>query len=402
MKENSSALYSEYIIDGIRMDSTPAGMLMECMTSDSDEPSSGHTAAGTVIDETKDPVPGAAGHDGSETETYLRKVIDLRRKADAAGGRDFRLSCPDFHTRLRIASSLIDTLWRKGHFRLENVMLSAEWDWDQTGIGNMAAFYFSARAASEYIYDLGARLSSFGFREDCRQCRVKFLPAGTGASEMQMQLQSAETDICDDDMAHTGQNSAGAAQSIYMDTERKCPDKAFNDSRSLLIYIPFDTCGHRLGGSLFEEATGAQADACPEIRDPDYFIDCYEVVREFVEDGIVLAAATVSDGGLLPAAAGMCSGTGAVIDVSGIAASYMEKDTVRILFSEIPGVLIQIRESDADYVDSQLLLQDIAYYPVGHPGREDGHTVVKHSSRTDVAGILASLMSGLTSSEGED
>ena len=378
MKENSSALYSEYIIDGIRMDSTPAGMLMECMTSDSDEPSSGHTAAGTVIDETKDPVPGAAGHDGSETETYLRKVIDLRRKADAAGGRDFRLSCPDFHTRLRIASSLIDTLWRKGHFRLENVMLSAEWDWDQTRIGNMAAFY----------------------REDCRQCRARFLPAGTGASEMQ--LQSAETDICDEDMACTAPDSTRAAQTIHMDTERKCPGKAVNDSRSLLIYIPFDTCGHRLGGSLFEEATGAQADACPEIRDPDYFIDCYEVVREFVEDGIVLAAATVSDGGLLPAAAEMCSGTGAVIDVSGIAASYMEKDTVRILFSEIPGVLIQIRESDADYVDSQLLLQDIAYYPVGHPGREDGHTVVKHSSRTDVAGILASLMSGLTSSEGED
>ena len=396
MKENSSALYSEYIIDGIRMDSTPAGMLMECMTSDSDEPSSGHTAAGTVIDETKDPVPGAAGHDGSETETYLRKVIDLRRKADAAGGRDFRLSCPDFHTRLRIASSLIDTLWRKGHFRLENVMLSAEWVWDQTRIGNMAAFYFSARAASEYIYDLGARLSSFGFREDCRQCRVRFLPAGTDASEMQ--LQSAETDICDEDMACTAPDSTRAAQTIHMDTERKCPGKAVNDSRSLLIYIPFDTCGHRLGGSLFEEATGAQADACPEIRDPDYFIDCYEVVREFVEDGIVLAAATVSD----PAAAEMCSGTGAVIDVSGIAASYMEKDTVRILFSEIPGVLIQIRESDADYVDSQLLLQDIAYYPVGHPGREDGHTVVKHSSRTDVAGILASLMSGLTSSEGED
>ena len=80
----------------------------------------------------------------------------------------------------------------------------------------------------------------------------------------------------------------------------------------------------------------------------------------------------------------------------------MEKDTVRILFSEIPGALIQIKESDADYVDSQLLLQDIAYYPVGHPGRKDGHTVVKHSSRTDVAGILASLMSGLTPSEGED
>ena len=175
MKENSSALYSEYIIDGIRMDSTPAGMLMECMTSDSDEPSSGHTAAGTVIDETKDPVPGAAGHDGSETETYLRKVIDLRRKADAAGGRDFRLSCPDFHTRLRIASSLIDTLWRKGHFRLENVMLSAEWDWDQTRIGNMAAFYFHIRPRRQtFVLRLQRRLPPMqGKIPACRHRRIR-------------------------------------------------------------------------------------------------------------------------------------------------------------------------------------------------------------------------------------
>ena len=37
MKENESALYSHYIIDGIRQDMTPADLLDECMEYDEDE-----------------------------------------------------------------------------------------------------------------------------------------------------------------------------------------------------------------------------------------------------------------------------------------------------------------------------------------------------------------------------
>ena len=39
MKENESALYSHYIIDGVRFDMTPAEMLDECMEyEDGDNP----------------------------------------------------------------------------------------------------------------------------------------------------------------------------------------------------------------------------------------------------------------------------------------------------------------------------------------------------------------------------
>ena len=63
----------------------------------------------------------------------------------------------------------------------------------------------------------------------------------------------------------------------------------------------------------------------------------------------------------------ICRENGCTIDLKGIETAYMEKDIIRILFAEVPGVIIQIRDSDYDYVDAQLLLQDIAYYPLGHP-----------------------------------
>ena len=47
-----------------------------------------------------------------------------------------------------------------------------------------------------------------------------------------------------------------------------------------------------------------------------------------------------------------------------------------------------------------MLLQDIAYYPLGHPSASAKGISFKEKSRNSVAGILASLLS--QASEGED
>ena len=52
------------------------------------------------------------------------------------------------------------------------------------------------------------------------------------------------------------------------------------------------------------------------------------------------------------------------------------------------------------YLDSQLLLQDVAYYPVGHPSTEASGLRLCGNAKTAVAGILASLLE--QASEGED
>ena len=97
----------------------------------------------------------------------------------------------------------------------------------------------------------------------------------------------------------------------------------------------------------------------------------------------------------------MCSGdVGADIDISGIKNAYGEDQNARVLFSEIPGAIIQIKDSDYDYVDAELLLQDIAYYPIGHPVAGSGEVNVK-TGGSGIANILQSLLSS-QASEGED
>ena len=71
---------------------------------------------------------------------------------------------------------------------------------------------------------------------------------------------------------------------------------------------------------------------------------------------------------------------------------------VRLLFSEVPGAIIQVRDADFDYIDAEFILQDVAYFPLGHPSA-DGELHLASSAKTGIQTILESLMQN---AEGED
>lgn len=376
MKENESALYSQYIIDGIRCDSTPADLLDECMEEcvipdelpDFNE----------IIDESTEPPLSSFTYESDAYREYIRDI----RAYSSGPEREFRMLYADHFTRLQIAKALLLRLWSQGHFRLCDLRIWAQWDWNTRPIGNMAAFYTSVQSSSEYLYGLGVSLADYLFIESDEGSNVKFfawLPEAPDTLFKSSPYESSHPWITD---------------------SRKCPGTLQNDSSSWLIYIPFDTCAYRLGGSLLAQAYGHNGGTAPNISDPDYFIDCYEVVRELVEDGIVMAGCTVADGGLATAAAVMCGDGGMEMDIKGIMSSYQDSDKTRILFGETPGVIIQVSDENYDYVDSQFLLQDIAYYPIGHPSDKEYGISLSDVARQGVGDILASLLN--QASEGED
>lgn len=394
--ENISALYSEYIINGVPTGITPAQMLMECMPDTSDKDIRTDTFS-QIIDETVDPTPCHTQYDPLLTDKYLEKIYPMRER-NSVRTPDY----PEASVRKEIAGSLIEAIWKKGHFGIDNIQIDAQWNWDTDRIGNMAKFFLSVEAASQYMYDLGISLRKYGFSKTDKGCQCKFTISGVKDTALSYdELDStAEYPVPDND-SQDNLPASDQQQLFRIQQERKCPDKMTGDQSSWLIYIPFDTCQYRLGDSLLTDIFGNRAETAPEIQDPDYFMDCYEVVREFVEDGVLLSGATVGKGGLLCAVKSLCGDFGTDIDISGIETAYAENDIVRILFGETPGVIIQIADADYDYADSQFLLQDLAYYPLGHPTTQHKDIIIKHGQRPDVSDILASLLKG-QSSEGED
>ncbi len=378
MTEKESALYSHYIIDGVRCDATPAELLEECMEFP-DQAVSGSFS--DILDESTDPPVTSFSYD-----TMLNRHYAEQTTAASVTERPFRMLYPQHFTRIQIAKTLLSRLWSEGHFRLGDLRMWAQWEWNTRPLGNMAAFYASAETASDYLYGLGVRLTDYTFMESDSESNVKFfawLPEYEEEEPSEMEL-----------------TEPYESRHPWIGEERRCSRTVVETTGSRIIYIPFDTCQFKLGGSLLAQIQGHNGGPAPTIQDPDYFIDCYEVIRELVEDGIIIAGVTVADGGIATAASKMCGEAGIEIDVSGLMASYQPTDSTKILFSEIPGVLVQVTEENYDYFDSQLLLQDVAYYPVGRFDSERKGVWFAEGADREVAGILASLLA--QASEGED
>ena len=380
MKEKESALYSHYIIDGVICEATPAELLDECMEFpelDTNE----YSSFDDIVDESTEPPLGVITYDYDKLLEYIKATVEATHSE-----RPFSLLYPEHFTSLQIAKALLDRLWSEGHFRLCNLRLWAQWDWNTRPIGNLASFYRSCQTANEYIFGLGVRMTDYIFIEGDEGCSARFyawLP---------------EDDL-DDSHIEDDIKAPYESRHPWIEDERCCKSTICNEPDSHIIYIPFDTAAFKLGGSLLDEISGRAGGAAPNIKDPDYFIDCYEVIRELVEDGIVMSGVTVADGGLMTAANRMRGKHGIDLDIKGLMSSYQEDSRARVLFGEIPGVLIQVSDENYDYVDSQFLLQDVAYYPLGHPSDKEGLSVTE-SGKNGEGNILASLFS--VASEGED
>ncbi len=342
------ALFSKYVIDGIPQELTPAGILSSVM----EKPLETQEAPGTIVDETFDPAPSAINLDAGRIAEYLQTVKAQGRHSPVP----FAAQC----TRGRVAAALIDTLWRSGNFRLDDLPLTVKWSFNPVWVGDMAAFYASVEALADYIDPLHLMVHRVACEHG--QFDVRFSTPFSGAPRLV------------DDMLHP-------------------------DSQSWIAYVPFDTSDYRLGGSQLACGLGFGGGICPQIDDPDYFMDCFEVVRELAEDGVLLSAATVSSGGLVAALDSMrAPEAGATADISGIMEASGESDPVRILFSEVPGAIIQIRDSDFDYADAEFLLQDVAWFPLGHPAT-DGQLHLDTTAKSGIQTILESL---IQNAEGED
>ena len=342
------ALYSKYIIDGVPRELTPAGLLSPVMEK-TPEPA---LAGGTVIDETIDPAPGPIVPDPDRIYDYIGALQGVERELPVP----FAAPC----TRGRIAETLIDSMWRVGNFHLDDLALTAKWTFNPGKVGDMAAFYSSVESAADYIDALGISL---------RRCACE-----------------------------TG-NFGFRAASPFSGAPLLTEQKLHPDAQSWIVYVPFDTADYRLGGSLFAQAFGLRGGKAPQLLDADYFMDCFELVRELAVDGILLSAGTVGAGGLANALSRMCDdGTGAAIELSDVLHSSGGAPAPQVLFSEVPGALLQVRDVDFDYIDAEFILQDVAYFPLGHPVSGGGLKM----SAADKPGIQTILESLMQNAEGED
>jgi len=365
------------------MDLTPEQMLQQSCGI----PPRESAPSDSIMDESIDPDPSPVLYDPKA----LKKYLSLTVKAPLP-----RVIPPEYAesaTRSALATALIDAIWKSGHFRLGNLAIEPQWKWDSSKVGAMAAFYRSVEVLCESTDYLGVKMCDFLYADGDGTLSIKArLPRKDREEEAVMDDEEEEQSFFSE--------LPFEESSPRMGRIRKCPAFLSGEKDNWLIYIPFDTGAFRLGGSLLSQVSGLSGGLAMENPDWDYFLDCYEIVREMVEDGIVVSGATVSDGGLLTALGKMIGNRGANIDVGPLMRCYAQSDPAKVLFGEVPGAIIEIRPADFDYIDAEFLLQDVAYHPIGHPTTRIGISVRTQQS-TGLSEILQALMES-QAIEGED
>ena len=83
----------------------------------------------------------------------------------------------------------------------------------------------------------------------------------------------------------------------------------------------------------------------PTVRDPEYFADVFNTIQSLIMKDKILSGHDISAGGMLTTLLEMCfsnTSGGLTVDLSAL----NDNDTVKILFSQNPGIIIQVKDED--------------------------------------------------------
>jgi phosphoribosylformylglycinamidine synthase len=252
---------------------------------------------------------------------------------------------------MAIAEALTNIVFAPLKNKIKSISLSANWMWSCKNPGEDARLYKAVEACSNFACELGINIPT---GKDSLSMTQKY---GTG------KVYAPGTVII----------SAGAEVS---DIRKTVSQVLVNKRSSYLYYIDFSFDAFKLGGSAFAQSLNCLGDEVPTVTDSEYFKNVFNTVQELIERGLILAGHDISAGGMITCLLEMCFGNvkgGLEINLEAI----KEKDLIKILFSENPGIIIQTEDKEA--LENLLETQGIAFAKIGKPANER-HILLTHSN----------------------
>ncbi len=263
------------------------------------------------------------------------------------------LSDPAAGSVLSIAEALTNIIWAPLTEKLKGVSLSANWMWPCKNKGEDARLYEAVKAASDFSIALGINI-----------------PTGKDSLSMTQKYGS--------EVVYSPGTVIISASAEINDIRRIVEPVIVNDPDTSLLYIDMSSDKLKPGGSSFAQILNRVGDEVPTVKDPAYFADVFNTIQGLIAEGRVLAGHDISAGGMFTTLLEMCfSNTQGGIAIN--TSALNESDTARVLFSQNPGIIIQVR--DENEVAEILLENEISYFSLGHPIKERSLFITNGASK---------------------
>lgn len=257
--------------------------------------------------------------------------------APAAG-----LADPEAGSVLAIAEALTNIIWAPLTDKIRSISLSANWMWPCRNEGEDARLYSAVQAASKFAIELGINIP-------------------TGKDSLSM------TQKYDDQIVISPGTVIISAAGEVNDVRKIVEPVLVNDPYTSLLYIDMSRDDLKTGGSSFAQILNRVGDDVPTVRDPAYFAEVFNTIQDLISRNKILAGHDISAGGMITTLLEMCfSNTSGGLDIN--LAAIDEHDIVKLLFSQNPGIIIQVK--DENEIADILLENGISYFSIGHPVNE--------------------------------
>jgi len=253
---------------------------------------------------------------------------------------------PEAGSRISVGEALTNLIWAPLADRLKSVSLSANWMWPAKNPGENARLYQAVKALSDFCVDLGINVP-------------------TGKDSMSMTQKYPDGKV-----VYSPGTVIVSAVGEVTDIRKVVPQVVLNDEGTHLLYVDFSDGLFNLGGSSFAQVQNRIGKDTIDCAPAPYFLNAFNTIQSLIQEGHLLSGHDVSAGGLATCLLEMCFG-----NVSGGLEIRMNEfpslDGVKLLLSEQPAVVIQVR--DLDYVSKVLTDNGLRFYKLGRP--KEGRTL---------------------------
>ena len=253
---------------------------------------------------------------------------------------------------MAIAEALTNIVFAPLTDHIQSVSLSANWMWPCKNEGEDARLYKAVKAASDFACALGINIP-------------------TGKDSLSMTQKYGE------DKVFSPGTVLITASGEVSDVRKIVSPVVSVDKQSYLYYIDFSFDKLKLGGSAFAQVLCKIGHEAPTVKDVAYFREAFNAVQEAIEQELVVAGHDISEGGLITTLLEMCfsnieGGLDVNLDV------LPEKDLVKLLFAENPGVIVQVKEKKT--FENLMLSAGIGFACIAKPIKERHILVTKNDA----------------------
>jgi phosphoribosylformylglycinamidine synthase len=243
---------------------------------------------------------------------------------------------------LSIAEALTNIVWAPLTHGLKGVSLSANWMWPAKNQGENARLYQAVEAASDFACALGINI-----------------PTGKDSLSMTQKYK--------DEVVFAPGTVIISASGEISDIRKIVEPVLVTDPSKPLYYIDFSKSCKALGGSSLGQILSTLGEETPTVADPFYFAAAFNALQAAISSDLIASGHDISSGGLIVTLLETCFAQnlgGIEIDLSPLG----EGDSVKALFSENSGVIIQA--NDPEKIEIHFEQYNIACIPIGKPTNE--------------------------------